>query len=641
MTGNLTINSSGAYPLRISSTQRYQLQVLNSNNTVNSGYGWWWFTDTNFNMGFHADGAADRFTLTRDGNLTITGTIGASNFSGTSSGTNTGDQSSVSGNAGSVTHNASRTDSTSYNVGWFTGASSPAYSCNAVQIQSSTGTLAATNLTGTLKQRYSSTGTRIYNPPGGIITTVASTQTGAITITMPKMPDVMISFWIDVYDYNPNTTFSIFVSGYPYSSAGVWSNTSAMILGAVSRQFTVRFGGSNDNTKSIIYVGETGSVWSYPQVQVRDVLIGYNALTGNVDGLDWAISWSTSLLNVTVTRTDVLPFASNANTLGGNSPNQTGGANTIVQRDANGYIQNSYFYASGGGSERNASGMGYFAGHNSSDYYYRSYTAGAAATLLGLGTMAYAATSSYVAKSGDTMTSTLTMSIGSGSGNSGTNGIYISQAVLDNTHQYALYMFENGGQATGYQDIAWYNGNQSYFKARMYTQVGGGYANTRFILDVADNARTLATRLYFDNGSAYFSGDVVAYSSDKRLKENVIPIGDSLNKIKQISGVYFDWKDKVEGTDFVPAQKHDVGVIAQDVQKILPEVVTLAPFDTDSYGKSKSGENYLTVKYDKLVPLLIEAVKEQQTQIESQKSQNEELIKRIETLESILQNKGI
>jgi hypothetical protein len=212
----------------------------------------------------------------------------------------------------------------------------------------------------------------------------------------------------------------------------------------------------------------------------------------------------------------------------------------------------------------------------------------------------------------------LTVNIGTGSGNLGVNGLYISQPVLDTTHQYAIYMYENGGQATGYQTIGWYNGNQSYFKARMYTQVGGSYANTRFILDVADNARTLATRLYFDNGSAYFSGDVVAYSSDKRLKENVIPIDDSIGKIKQIAGVYFDWKDKMEGTDFVPAQKHDVGVIAQDVQKILPEVVTLAPFDTDSYGNSKSGENYLTVKYDKLVPLLIEAIKEQQSTIEAQ-----------------------
>jgi hypothetical protein len=64
---------------------------------------------------------------------------------------------------------------------------------------------------------------------------------------------------------------------------------------------------------------------------------------------------------------------SNAATLGGYSPNQTGGAYTIVQRDSNGYIQNSYFYTSGGGSER-GTGISYVAGFNSSDYYIRSYT---------------------------------------------------------------------------------------------------------------------------------------------------------------------------------------------------------------------------------------------------------------------------
>jgi hypothetical protein len=73
----------------------------------------------------------------------------------------------------------------------------------------------------------------------------------------------------------------------------------------------------------------------------------------------------------------------NAATAGGFTPSQTSGtANRIVVADANGYIINNYFNASGGGSERNASGMGYFAGHNSSDYYYRSYTAAAAAALL-------------------------------------------------------------------------------------------------------------------------------------------------------------------------------------------------------------------------------------------------------------------
>ena len=73
----------------------------------------------------------------------------------------------------------------------------------------------------------------------------------------------------------------------------------------------------------------------------------------------------------------------NAATAGGFTPSQSSGtANRIVVADGNGYIINNYFNASGGGSERNASGMGYFAGHNTSDYYYRSYTAAAAAALL-------------------------------------------------------------------------------------------------------------------------------------------------------------------------------------------------------------------------------------------------------------------
>ncbi len=96
-----------------------------------------------------------------------------------------------------------------------------------------------------------------------------------------------------------------------------------------------------------------------------------------------------------------------SDTLQGYSRNQTGGANTIVQRDANGYIQNSYFYTSGGGAERNSSGISYFAGFNSSDYYIRSYTVGAVQSALGLGSMAYASTSSYVPVAGTTMTGRL------------------------------------------------------------------------------------------------------------------------------------------------------------------------------------------------------------------------------------------
>ena len=66
-------------------------------------------------------------------------------------------------------------------------------------------------------------------------------------------------------------------------------------------------------------------------------------------------------------------------------------------------------------------------------------------------------------------------------------------------------------------------------------------------------------------------------------------------------------------------KEKQVGVSAQEVEKVLPEVVTNAPFDTDQMDQSRSGENYKTVEYEKLVPLLIEAIKEQQIQIDELK----------------------
>ena len=85
-----TLGSGTNYPLQVSSTQRYQMQIRNENNTVNSSYGWWLATDTNFNFALHADGSADKFTLTRDGNATFVGTIssGAITSSGEIAGTN-------------------------------------------------------------------------------------------------------------------------------------------------------------------------------------------------------------------------------------------------------------------------------------------------------------------------------------------------------------------------------------------------------------------------------------------------------------------------------------------------------------------------------------------------------------------------
>ena len=130
-----------------------------------------------------------------------------------------------------------------------------------------------------------------------------------------------------------------------------------------------------------------------------------------------------------------------------------------------------------------------------------------------------------------------------------------------------------------------------------YKSSGGGHfgSSTQNSLIIADTT-----------GAASFINDVIAFaSSDKRLKENVKPLDNALDKIEKINGVEFDWIDGKDeyGNSVHSNTGHDVGVIAQEVEKVLPEVVTTRD------------NGYKAVKYEKLVPLLIEAIKEQQQQI--------------------------
>jgi hypothetical protein len=105
------------------------------------------------------------------------------------------------------------------------------------------------------------------------------------------------------------------------------------------------------------------------------------------------------------------------------------------------------------------------------------------------------------------------------------------------------------------------------------------------------------------------SNDIVAYSSsDLRLKENINPIENALNKVKALTGVEFDWK--AEHKEAHGYEGHDTGVIAQEVQEVMPTAVR-----TNDTG-------YLAVRYEKLIGLLIEA--------------NKELANRVEYLESKL-----
>ncbi|MDB4572102.1 tail fiber domain-containing protein [Akkermansiaceae bacterium] len=161
---------------------------------------------------------------------------------------------------------------------------------------------------------------------------------------------------------------------------------------------------------------------------------------------------------------------------------------------------------------------------------------------------------------------------------------------------------------------------------------GGATAGVHFNTNGGFNSMNNPTSNFTFNASnsnvLRVSGDIVAFASDKRLKENIVEIPNSIEKIKQLRGVTYDWKDEALDLGFTTERQHDeIGLIAQELEKVIPQAVTRAPFDnTDNEkiyvsGSRIDGETdpYKTVKMDKVVPLLIEGIKEQQKQIDELK----------------------
>ncbi len=199
-----------------------------------------------------------------------------------------------------------------------------------------------------------------------------------------------------------------------------------------------------------------------------------------------------------------------------------------------------------------------------------------------------------------------------------TYGIYFQNYV---DYSYAIFR-ESGGWSHPYPDlrIAFHTG----IKIGAYY----GYNGTRFY----NNSDMATITASVNDGDNNFRGyyDIIAYASDRRLKHKVQPIENALDKVNSLTGMTYQWNEVGSQHGWEPdTEVREAGVFAQDVQAVLPEAVKLAPFDQghDKDGKnySKSGQNFLTVKYEKIVPLLIEAIKEQQVQVETQQSEIAEL----------------
>ena len=154
-----------------------------------------------------------------------------------------------------------------------------------------------------------------------------------------------------------------------------------------------------------------------------------------------------------------------------------------------------------------------------------------------------------------------------------------SNSFIDDTGTGALYIRGNGTVNI-----------QKYTGEDMIVATADGAVNLYY--DNTNRLQTTTTGVAI-SGELTVTGDITAfYTSDQRLKNNITPIPNALDKVLSISGNTFDWNEKSgkEGTE--------AGVIAQEVLEVLPEVVTTRD------------NGYLAVHYDKIVPLLIEAVKE-------------------------------
>jgi hypothetical protein len=138
-------------------------------------------------------------------------------------------------------------------------------------------------------------------------------------------------------------------------------------------------------------------------------------------------------------------------------------------------------------------------------------------------------------------------------------------------------------------------------QAESGSNVGSGFAIQRFT--DAGVAIDLPIQIARTNGVTTFSAAIINGPSDRTLKENVTPIENALDKVLALQGVSFDWKNQ--------SRQRDIGLIAQDVEPIVPEVMQW-------YDEEKK---ILAIDYPKLTALLIEAVKTLKTELDELKGE--------------------
>ena len=179
-------------------------------------------------------------------------------------------------------------------------------------------------------------------------------------------------------------------------------------------------------------------------------------------------------------------------------------------------------------------------------------------------------------------------------------------AILYSDGTNVVEVINNTQNLQDLADVANTNGNFIVGDGSNFVAESGATARTSMGVGTSDDVQFdsfgVGTAASGTTGQIRATDDITAfYSSDVALKENITNIPDPIESLKKLNGVLFDWKkeyiNKRGGEDGYFVRKKDVGVIAQEVEKVLPEAVAQRP------------DGIKAVKYDRLTCLLIEAVK--------------------------------
>ena len=527
-----------------------------------------------------------------------------------------------------------------------------------------------------VQNHIDSAGTRFTTPAGGSYTSSSGTVTGAFKIKLPtdrNNSSTMVQFGVTIYEYSTGQTHQFRISGYNYGG-GNWYNWAATQLTDGGRgALTIRWG--YDSTGDCVWIGETNTSWSYPQVFVTDVQTGYGGFSNNW-GAGWSISLITTFDTVEQSRTaSLVKTANNASNWGfadygtiwydtDNTGYYTDPASTSYVnwlQTAGSLRSNNHLYLDQnyGSSVVGAYNSYRYQGiYSMGDSYKLSLdgttvgnlyglawshpnAGGAAANLASHGWLLLENGSFKTACGGGRITTTADIrgTIYYDYDNTAYYCDPASTSVFNqinlNTGGTAKMLWRAAGSGTPGigAPFYWNSATGSIVIEVSDNDTGGvvidnegvtvfGAGDTGGVFRVIDEDSyqsllnvTNATCFQINQGAGgggYIRGDFTATGnliaqSDIRLKYDIEPIDNALEKVLAIRGITYRMQGALNPS-------RNVGVIAQEVEAVLPEAVR------------ENEEGIKSVAYGNMVGLLVEAIKEQQSEIDELKALVKQLL---------------